>query len=510
MGSVKRNSEMIVKGATAAVALVLQVLIFLFLGFYVQQYFTWIYVVLEIISLILIFALVNDQESYKQVWVIIVLVLPVTGLLLYYMWGSRRPNSRSNVRYRETEAKMQSYTSSKPELLEGLKEDHPNKAQLSYLLESEGFHLYDGTDVHYFPLGEQMLAAMIEDMKKAEKCIFLEYFIVSEGEIWNQVKEVLKEKAQEGLDIRLLIDDFGCLNINTASFRHEMSRAGIRLGVFAPIHKEVTRFSFNYRNHQKITIIDGNVGYCGGINLADEYANLFVKYGHWKDTAVRLEGEGVWGLTSIFLNMWEVTMRYDITNDYSMYMPSVRIEGKGYVQPFSDGPAINPKTRAEDAYIEIINKARNYVYFTSPYLVLERRMMEDLCRVARSGVDVRVVVPHIPDKWYVYKLNIANYGPLMAAGVKVYEYTPGFIHSKTIVSDDECAVCGTINTDFRSFYLHYECGVYMCECQAVTDIRDDILSTIEKSEEINYDDWLHRPVKDKMQQWLLKVFQAIL
>ena len=295
---------------------------------------------------------------------------------------------------------------------------------------------------------------------------------------------MLLEKAKEGIDIRLLIDDFGCLGINTAEFRNELGKSGIRLAVFAPIHKNVDRLSFNYRNHQKITIVDGNIGYCGGINLADEYANIINRFGHWKDTAFRLEGEGVWGLTSIFLEMWEVTMGYEITTDYSVYMPTVKMPNDGFVQPFCDGPANNPNNPAED-------KARDYVYITTPYLVPERKMVEDLCRAARSGVDVKIIVPHIYDKWYVYMVNVANYGPLIANGVHVYEYMPGFIHSKTVVCDDECAI-------------------FTCESSAVADIRDDIHEILKQCQEIYLDEWQSRPWYEQIIQWVLRLFAPIL
>jgi cardiolipin synthase len=510
MESLKNNSSAIIRGLTVAIAVLLQIAVFIILGGYLQEYATWVYVLLEIIGFIVVFALVNDQESYRQFWVIIVLVLPVLGLFLYFMWGRRRTNSKMNVMIRNTEEKMRAYSEQDLEIIQQLKENHPHKVQIANYLNGEGFRMYAHTKVRYFPLGEQMLDAMIEDMENATKCIFLEYFIVSEGEVWQRVKKVLIDKAQQGVDIRLLIDDFGCLAINTAEFRKELRSAGIRLAVFAPIHKDVDRLSFNYRNHQKITIIDGNIGYCGGINLADEYANMIERFGHWKDTAVRLEGDGVWGLTSIFLEMWEITMRYEITTDYRIYMPTVHPENDGYVQPFADGPANNPENPAEEAYTHMINKARDYIYITTPYLVLDNKMAEDLCRAARSGVEVRILVPQIYDKWYVYMVNVANYGRLLQNGVHIHEYIPGFIHSKTVVCDDECAICGTINTDFRSFYLHYECGVFMCDSSAVLAIRDDIRKTLERCDEMNYDDWNRRPLHLKLIQWVLKLFGPVL
>ena len=297
--------------------------------------------------------------------------------------------------------------------------------------------------------------------------------------------------------------------INTEEFRHELAVLGIRFGIFSPIHEGTSRLTFNYRNHQKIAIIDGNIGYTGGINLADEYANIITRFGHWKDTAVRLEGDGVWGLTSIFLEMWEFSKGYEDL-DYTKYHPTCSIQCCGFVQPMADGPANNPHNPIEETYTHMINKARNYIYFTTPYLVLDQKMVDDLCRAAHSGVDVRIVTPRMYDKWYVYMVTVSNYGPLLANGVKIYEYKPGFIHSKTVAMDDECAICGSINMDYRSFYLHYECGVFMSENQAVLDIRDDILTTIKKCERITYDMWKKRPIHQKIIQWCLRLFSPIL
>lgn len=324
-----------------------------------------------------------------------------------------------------------------------------------------------------------------------------------------KLKTSWARKIREGVEVRLLFDDFGSLIINTDEFRAELARLGIRFCVFSPIHQGTSRLTFNYRNHQKIAVIDGKIGYTGGINLGDEYANIQKRFGHWKDTAVRLEGDGVWGLTSIFLEMWEVSRGYEDL-DYTKYKLTQPSEMRGYVQPMADGPANNPSNPIEDTYTHMINKARDYIYFTTPYLVLEQKMIEDLCRAAQSGVDVRIITPRIYDKWYVYMVTVSNYGVLLKNGVKIYEYVPGFIHSKTVVSDDECAICGSINMDYRSFYLHYECGVFMSENDAVLDIRDDILNTIRKCERVTYDMWKKRPMHQQVIQWVMKVFSPIL
>ena len=509
MGAFRKRHAGIARAITVALAVILQLAITIVVAVILQGQAPWFYMLIQIFSVLLVFMLVNDSKTYNNYWIVIILLLPVAGYFLYFMWGRRRKNSKEYVRYRQVVEKGLQYKKQEPEVIGEYRELHPNKAQIAQMLINSGFPLYKNTKVNYYTLGEKKFEAFFEDLKSAKKFIFLEYFIIYDGQIWRQIKEILAQKAQEGLEVRLLFDDFGCLIANTDEFRHELATMGVRVSIFSPIHEGASRFSFNYRNHQKIAVIDGKVAYTGGINLGDEYANIYEKHGHWKDTAIRLEGDGVWGLTSIFLEMWEFSKGYEDL-DYSKYRCTQPQEVRGYVQPVADGPANNPRNPIEAMYTHMINKARDYIYFTTPYLVLDQKMIEDLCRAAQSGVDVRIITPRKYDKWFVYMVTVSNYGALLKSGVKIYEYVPGFIHSKTVVSDDECAVCGTINMDYRSFYLHYECGVFMSENEAVLDIRDDILETIHKCERITYDMWEKRPVGQKMIQWILKIFSPMM
>ena len=509
MNLLRKRHAGITRAATVGIAVLLQLAATFLVALLLQEYASWFYLVFQIFSIFLVFMLVNDGQSYKFFWVIIVLLLPVFGFFLYFMWGRKRTNSREYRRFREVTQKGQKNKHQDKDIIQEFREMHPNKAQISQLLINYGFPLYKNTAVIYYDVGEKKFAALFDDLRAAQKFIFLENFIISEGQIWSSIKEILAEKIQEGVEVRLLFDDFGSLMINTEEFRHELAIMGVRFGIFSPIHEGTSRLTFNYRYHQKIAIIDGNIGYTGGINIGDEYANVHERFGHWKDTAVRLEGDGVWGLTCIFLEMWEFSKGYEDL-DYKAYKPEYSVDTIGYVQPMADGPANNPNNPIEETYTHMINKARDYIYCTTPYLVLDQKMVSDLCRAARSGVDVRIITPRIYDKWYVYMVTVSNYGTLLKNGVKIYEYAPGFIHSKTVVSDDECAICGSINMDYRSFYLHYECGVFMSENQAVLDIRDDILGTIKKCERISYDAWKKRPLPQRMIQWCLRIFSPIL
>ena len=315
--------------------------------------------------------------------------------------------------------------------------------------------------------------------------------------------------VQEGVEVRLLFDDFGTLRINTHAFRKDIRNRGIEMSIFNPIHRGVTKMSFNYRNHKKITVIDGNIAYTGGFNLADEYANYIERFGHWKDSGIRLCGDGVYSFTCFFLDMWRVANKSAEINDVD-YRPDIHLLEEGYVQPFMGGPHRNPHNPTEGAYTRMINKARDYIYITTPYLVLDQSMREDLTSAALSGVDVCIIVPKIYDKWYVYMVNVSNYGKLMEAGVHIYEYQPGFIHAKNVIADDECAICGTINTDYRSFYLHYECGVFLSEMDAIKDMKADFLKTLEQCEEMDLVTWSKRPVGNKIMQAALKVLSPLL
>lgn len=474
-----------------------------------REYSSWVYILLEIFSIFLVFVLVNESESYKFFWVIIVLILPVFGFVLYFMWGRKRTNSKSNRRIRQIVEKGKAYKVQDPQILDEFKRLHPNKIQICRQLVNYGFPVYRNTEVLYYESGEKQFEAMFKDLEAAKSFIFLEFFIINEGEIWNQTKEILGRKVLEGVEVRLLFDDFGCLSTNTIEFRQELAKMGIRFSIFAPLQKGMSRLNFNYRNHQKVVIIDGNIGYTGGTNIGDEYANLYERFGYWKDTAIRLYGEGTWSLTSIFLEMWEISKGYEDL-DYNKYKPTIQIDAAGYVQAMADGPANNPENPIESTYLHMINKAREYIYFTTPYLVPDKKMIDDLRRAAKSGVDVRIITPRKYDKWYVYMVTVMNYGMLLEAGVKIYEYVPGFIHSKIVVADDDCAICGSINMDYRSFYLHYECGILMSENDCVFDIKEDFMDTLRKSERISYDKWRKRGVLQKTIQWILKIFSPIL
>jgi cardiolipin synthase len=301
---------------------------------------------------------------------------------------------------------------------------HPNRKRIAGYLGRKDFPLYKNTNCEYFSLGESQFKAMLKDMEKAEKFIFLEYFILSSGKLWDRFEEILIRKAEQGVEIKLLFDDLGSIAAAPKNIIKKLGIYGIQVKLFNPVHKYISRLYLNYRNHQKITVIDGNIGYTGGTNLADEYANLYPKLGHWKDTAVRLEGDAVWSLTVTFIKMWE--SESDVTLNYESYRPIIQSYGEqGFYQPFTDGPINNLDNVAETIYRKIINNATEYVYIMTPYLIIDNTMKDALCTATVSGTDVRIILPKIWDKWYVHMVTQSNYGDLLRAGVMIYEYSPG-------------------------------------------------------------------------------------
>ena len=312
----------------------------------------------------------------------------------------------------------------------------------------------------------------------------MEYFIIKQGEMWNSILEILKEKARTGVDVRLVYDDLGCAMYMPKRFIQEMAEYGIKAVPFNPV-APVINLRQNNRDHRKITVIDGYVGFTGGINLADEYINRTHPFGHWKDTGVMLKGEGVWNLTLMFLQTWSMLTHEE--DDYSLYYSDKyyeeAFETDGFVQPYGDTP-VDDEIVGENIYLNMINKAKKYVYITTPYLIIDNEMFTALTLAAKSGIDVRIITPGIPDKKLVYMVTQSYYHHLIQAGVKVYQYEPGFIHAKTVVVDDVVATVGTVNFDYRSLYLHFECGVWMFNSSAILDIKEDYLATLEKCDEV--------------------------
>ena len=452
----------------------------------------------------------NSTGGYKLIWIFMILMFPVFGGLLYLLFSFQGDTKKFARHAARTEAKAKSmlgfHGTSEEELLEEL----PSQAaQMRYLQNHAGFPVYTDSQTLYLSPGEKKFDCLLQELKKAQRYIFLEYFIIQEGYMWNSILEILKEKAAQGVKVRVLYDDIGCFLKLPQDYDSQLRSMGIDCRVFNRFKPVLTSMQ-NNRDHRKIAVIDGKVAFTGGINLADEYINAIERFGHWKDASVMVSGKAAWSFTLMFLQMWELTTGED--EDYAQYDPWVLsdcpVQASGFVQPYADSP-MDKENVGEQVYLQIINNARRYLYINTPYLIIDESMMSALCLAAKSGVDVRIVTPHKWDKWFVHVTTRSYYRDLMAAGVRIYEYSRGFIHSKTFVSDDAVATVGTTNLDFRSLYLSFECGVLMYRTEAVAQLKEDFLNTLEQCYEITDGDCQCGPIR-RIFQDVLRLFAPLM
>ena len=447
--------------------------------FYILCYVTAFACILKIIAS-------DDNPDYKVPWVLFVLVVPIAGFMLYFMFYSRKLQKKFVKRLDELKRYNFKKDNSKTE--EALAQEDPLTAsQARMLCEISGSHLFTNTKQTYFPLGEDMFAQTIPDLEAAEKFIFMEYFIIEEGKFWNSILDVLKRKAASGVTVRVLYDDIGCMSTLPGDYAKTLRSYGIEATPFSRLRGNADS-EFNNRSHRKILVVDGKIGYTGGINIADEYINETVRFGHWKDTAIRLEGEAVWELTRLFLCDYGINVKSLPENKYELYPASSIAEEGGFLIPFGDGPHPLFEHRVGKSVIQnMLNSATRYMYMTTPYLIIDNDLCTSIESAALRGVDVRIIVPHIPDKKLVFEMTKSFYHRLMKAGVRIYEYEPGFIHAKSYIADGEFAMIGTINLDYRSLVHHFENGVWMYKCDSIKDLKADIDDTLAKSVEITPD-----------------------
>lgn len=441
----------------------------------------------------------NGSPEYKLAWVIPILIFPIFGGFLYVLFTQNRSNKRTREKILTLEKHYQNALKPNYHTYEKLEADNKQAAiQSKYIKTTSHCAPWQNTKAEYFKTGEDFFESVLQDLKQAKKFIFLEYFIIEEGFMWNSILEILKEKQLEGVEIRVMYDDFGCMFKLPQNYYKTLLSYGFKVHVFHKFNNIFTP-NFNNRDHRKILVIDGEIAYTGGINLADEYINKKHPFGHWKDSAIKIHGEGVWSFTVMFLSLWDSLK--NTQEDFSKYKtPKINIENDGFIQPFTDIPLDNHEI-SRTVYLNLINKAKDYVYITTPYLIIDNAVIEALCNAALSGVDVKIITPAIPDKKYIHLTTRSYYDVLIKNGVKIYEYTPGFIHAKSFVSDDCYAVVGTVNLDFRSLYLHYECAVWLYKSSCINDIKTDFLNTLNMSERIKF---------PKKQKPIQKLFLSIL
>ena len=428
----------------------------------------------------------RGNPTVKLSWCIVVAVLPAFGALLYLYVQIDLGHRLEQKLIGHTVNESLTYVPEQPELMEKLRREDKDLYNLAhYIRANAGTPVGENTDVRYFPLGEDKFAEMLVQLEQAQRFIFMEYFAVGEGYMWNSILEILARKAGQGVEVRVMYDGTSALVSLPYNYPRELEKLGIRCKMFSPLRPFVSTH-YNNRDHRKILVIDGHTAFTGGVNLEDRYINKEQVYGHWKDTAVMVKGDAARSFTLLFLQMWNATEKERV---YEPYLQPVnyRSTGGGYVIPYGDGP-MDTENVGEMVYLNILNQAKDYVYIMTPYLILDNEMVTSLRFAAKRGVDVRLILPHIPDKKYAFVLAKSHYKELIEAGVRIYEYTPGFLHAKVFLSDDRHGVVGTINLDFRSLYLHFECAAYLYRVPAMQDILTDFRDTLEKSQEITMED----------------------
>ena len=447
--------------------------------FYIAAWITEIFCVIKIIAS-------DDNPDYKVPWLLFVLILPIAGFMLYFLFYSRKLQKKFIRRLDE----LKRYRSEKSEegIFVELERESPHAAaQAKMLCSISETSVFTNTRQTYYPLGEDMWQAMLCDLEKAEKFIYMEYFIIEEGIFWNSILDILKRKAAAGVTVRVLYDDIGCMSTLPGDYHRQLAKFGIEATPFSRLRGNVDS-EFNNRSHRKICVIDGKVGYTGGVNIADEYINKTERFGHWKDTAIRLEGEAVWALTELFLTDYGINVKKLPETNCEIYPKQNRTGVGGYVIPFGDGPRPIYERRVGKSVIQnMLASATKYMYMTTPYLIIDNDLCTSIESAALRGVDVRIIVPHIPDKKLVFEMTKSFYQRLMRSGVRIYEYEPGFIHAKSYIADDEYAMIGTINLDYRSLVHHFENGVWMYRCDSIVDLKKDIEETMAKSIEVTPD-----------------------
>lgn len=497
-----------------AVSILLEIVFLLFLFTKVSEYATIIDWVTRIVAIFLVLGLysMDKTSSMKMPWIILMLAFPILGVSLYLLVGLNGSTKKMRVRYEEIDKKLLPYLPDNRQILEWMKKENPQAGAIaSYLTNHSCYPVYQNTDVTYYDEAIKGLDAQLEDLSKAEKFIFMEYHAIEDEEAWQRIQTVLEDRVKAGVEVRIFYDDMGSIWFVNMDFATKLKSLGIKCRVFNPILPGLNMF-LNNRDHRKITVIDGKVAYTGGYNLANEYFNITHPYGIWKDTGIRMEGDAVKSMTVAFLEMWNAAGNVkskELVPEKYVINYAYQAQQRGYVQPYADSP-LDGEQVGEEVYISMANKAEKYCWFITPYLIITDEMTHALTLAAKRGVDVRIITPGIPDKKMVYSVTRSFYHNLVKHGVRIYEWTPGFCHAKMSVADDKMATCGTINLDYRSLYHHFENGCFLADCDAVLEIRDDLIRTMGESREVTEQYKEGRSAGLRLGQLILRLFAELL
>ncbi len=466
-----------------------------------------------VVTVLTVIAIINERSNpmIKLAWIVPVLVFPVGGVLFYLFMQTQLAPKMIAYRLRELLHKTEPYLQQDEQTFLEVKEKDIQISNLAYYVGKKGgYPIYKNSSVTYFPIGEKKFEELINQLRQAKHFIFMEYFIVEEGYMWNTILDILIEKASKGVEVRFMYDGMCSVTMLPYNYPKTLQEFGIKSKIFSPIRPVLSSHQ-NNRDHRKIVVIDGKVAFTGGVNLADEYINKKVRFGHWKDNAIMIKGEAVRSFLIMFLQMWNITEKKE--EDYEKYLCYVDQEkavvDDGFVMPYGDSP-FDEENVGEEVYINMIYRAKHYVHIMTPYLILDNEMLRALIFSAKSGVDVKIIMPHIPDKWYAFVLAKTYYGELIDAGVKIYEYTPGFVHAKTFIVDGEEAVVGTINLDFRSLYLHFEDATYLYQNSEIDKIEEDYENTLKKCMLITKEMCKTLALKERVAGRILRLFAPLM
>ena len=490
----KKSKKLLMNKILFSGLLILAQLIVVFIAFLtIHRSSRFLVYLFKLISVLAALYIINkdDASAYKITWLVLIAAVPFVGGVLYLFLGDKKPSQRLQLAFLK---QIKNQRIIENNIIEKV-EDPFVRGQMNYL-NQQRYPTYYGQGVKYFSLGDEAYEPLLEALRNAEKFIFMQFFIVDEGKMLTSVLDILKQKVQEGVEVRFMYDDVGSLTMLPRHYYRQLEKMGIQSVAFNPFVPFLS-LAMNNRDHKKIVVVDGKIGFSGGFNLADEYINQRVKYGHWKDSGLMIHGEAVNSLTKMFLESWNVAKNSE--EDYEKYYVHEENKGNdGFVVPYGDSP-LDDESVGENVYLNMINQSHDYLYITTPYLILDDNLQTALINASKRGVDV---TPGIPDKKIVFRVTRSYYQTLMKYGIRIYEYTPGFIHAKNFLVDDKCATVGTINLDYRSLYLHFENGIYIYKSKILKDIKEDFL----KTEEVCHEVTLEEVITGKFMGW----FEAIL
>ncbi len=470
----------------AGLSILIQIGWIIFMLLKLNNYSTVLNAAVSVLAFIVVLRIYGKTENaaFKMPWIILILLLPLFGLCMYLLFGHKDATKRMRKKFEKTDLKLMKEMPESSETLKKLeKEDFYAANQFRYIQSYRKYPIYENTDVKFYAEAADGFEAQLQELSKAKRFIFMEYHAIEDAESFRRLKNILADRVKHGVEVRMVYDEIGSVGFIDRGFIKRMGDIGVKCRVFNPVMPVLNIF-MNNRDHRKITVIDGIVGFTGGYNLADEYFGITKPYGRWKDTGVRLEGDAVRSLTAMFLEMWNAMGETDRYYEKYLVRQSFKGEAKGFVQPYADSP-LDDEYVGENVYLNMIKSAKHKFFATTPYLIISDEMTRELCLAAQRGVDVRIITPGIPDKKMIFKMTRSYYAALARRGVRIYEYTPGFMHAKESIADDKLAVVGTINYDYRSLYHHFENAVIMYGCGAVKDIEKDFENILAESEEVS-------------------------